>query len=109
MELTNEQKHALTNVELTGEISIEECNEANVPVNLFLNKGEGENEGFWTLSGDTYMPRKNRGAEGIGYRAKDQASLQKLIELFVKPLYVVALSNINGMIDGTKDCHYYWE
>ena len=101
MKLTQEQKDALALVEQTGEFSIENLNEMNVPVNIFLSERR--------LSFDAFMPRKGRSFEGFSYTASSPEPLRKLVELFIKPFYVVAMKNVDGLIDGTKDSQYYWE
>lgn len=105
MELTQAQKDVLALVENEGDYEITNFNEMNVPVNIFISQDEGR----WRLSCDGFMPRKLGGFEACVYTAATPEPLRKMVELFIKPFYETALKNINGLVDGTKDSHYYWE
>jgi hypothetical protein len=97
-----------------GEISIEECDDANIPVNIFIttpeeNKENGETE-KWTLHADNFMPRKGRcgGETSYHIEADTREELNTLIAKYIIPLYISALNKLNGMAKGTFTHLYYW-
>ncbi len=95
-------------IESTGEMQLEDCNDMNVPVNIFIDREEEEGN-RWVLTADNFMPRKQRVNDGA-YRtiADDREELSELIKKHVLPLYEAALNNITGMISGESAKLYYW-
>jgi len=88
----------------TGEMSITEANESNVPVNCFLSAVDDVGGGFeWSAS--NFMPRKGWIAErAFCVRAKDSQTLIALVQKHVAPLYRAALVNLI-----TTGENYYFE
>ena len=96
-----------------GELS--EVDEANIPVNIFINK-PGEDDEYpdkWVLTADNFMPRKNAACAGCVMTADSLQELQEEIKKYVLPLYQTAITQIGAMIDATEDMEmpslYYWE
>jgi len=107
MENAAEQQAVLDSLEFEGDMGIETCDEANIPVNIFIS--EEKEEKRWRLSFDVFCPRKLHGFEAGTYYASSPEPLRKLVEWFVKPLYDIAGKKVAGLIDGTEDSFYYWE
>ena len=84
-----------------GDINIEHCDDANVPVNCSIFQ---EDDGKWTLHADNFMPRKSRVAESM-YRevADTKEELVEVVNKHVVPLYEAALKKLKE----TGGC-YYW-
>ena len=86
-----------------GELELNECDDANIPVNSFINEPEFEGD-TWKWTADNYMPRKgdiHEGSYEIHSRSKDQ--ILKAVKKYVVPLYKSALSNLEN-----NGCCYYW-
>lgn len=76
-----------------GEISIDEANDANVPVGVFIYKSE-EGEHF-TLRADNFMPRKNCAGEGMyEVQARSREDLVELVKKYIVPLYKAAVQSL---------------
>lgn len=105
-----------------GELLIEDCDDANIPVSIFLSEiedsdreeaasaGEPYNPNHrWVLRADNYMPRKGRASESAyEITAPTREALVEVIKKFIIPLYQIALANLEGIIAGTNDSLYYW-
>lgn len=89
------------------------CNDANVPVNIFISERDEYDSDWpakWRLSWDVFMPRKLSGFEcDEPIFSDDPEELRKVVRGQFIPLYEVAMRNLNGIADGTRDKHYYWE
>ena len=82
------------NYENHGEIEIERCDEANVPVNSFLLPPDDECT-QWRWIADNFMPRKARVAsDQYEIRADSQEPLMEAVQKHVVPLYEAALDNL---------------
>jgi|GEM_PF-5750677 len=89
--------------------------EMNVPVNIFIADGGESSIGkparyrlFWEI----FMPRKSLVIETDGDEdlySEDIEELRSVVREQMVPLYEVALRNLNGIVDGSRDKHYYWE
>jgi len=89
------------NYENFGEISIDECNDMNVPVNISIE----EDEGKWKLWADNFMPRKSAVTQGAYHvEADTKEILLELVAKHITPLYEVALKLLK-----TTGELYYWE
>jgi hypothetical protein len=104
-------------IEDIGELELEAANDANVPVNIFIEREEddqGEKTGKWILTADCFMPRKCVAADSaFKVEADSLEELQAVIRKHILPLYEVALANINDMLSATGaeadlPSHYYW-
>lgn len=87
-----------------GEMGLEEANEMNVPVQIFISE-PSESETAWELCANNYMPRKNLISEcQYKYLADNKEELVELVRKYVVPLYEVAVARL-------KDAGelYYWE
>lgn len=84
-----------------GELSIDNINDMNVPVNIFI---EEEDDGF-RLTAANFMPRKQvvSDAAYIVFSEKREV-LEAIVQKKIVPLYEVALENLK-----TKSTNYYWE
>ncbi len=95
-----------------GDLDVDEANGANVPVSVFLHKGEDEHEGYWLLVADNYMPRKGVVIDtGFKIRSRNREILVGLVREHWLPLYEVALKKLRDLEqdeDGTAAL-YYWE
>lgn len=90
-------------IKCIGEMGLEEANEMNVPVSIFISEPE-ESETAWTLTASNYMPRKGYVAAGqYEYHADTKEELQSLIDTYIIPLYETA---VRALKQGKL---YYWE
>ena len=99
-----------------GEISINEADDANIPVDIWLTRKTDENgdtieDGDWDLKASNYMPRKCRVTEEA-YLAtsKDRKVLEGLVRTHWLPLYQAAvkvLTEFRPNKDGISRL-YYW-
>ena len=102
-----------------GEMPPENFNDANVPVDIWLSKLDPESEsdkesygeGFrYRLTTGVYMPRKaSVWSEACTILSDNKEELQKIVEKYILPFYKLAVSKIQGIIEGTEDHLYYWE
>lgn len=96
-------------IEQKGECQIEEADDMNIPVNIFISAPDNPGD-KWTLTADNFMPRKCHATDGAySIEADTREELQELVKKHVLPLYEVALDLVKGMIAGTNDSLYYWE
>lgn len=87
-----------------GNVSIDEANEMNVPVNIWILEAEDE-PGVWELSAANYMPRKNMiQSEVYLVKSNKKETLEALVQKHIVPLYEIALSKLK-----TESSLYYWE
>lgn len=92
------------NYENIGQLPIEGCDSANIPVNCFINPPDDENE-KWRWVADNFMPRKGRCSESAyEIQANSKEELIEVVKHYVSPLYKVALENLE-----TTGKNYYWE
>lgn len=87
-----------------GEIGIDECDEANIPVNCFLHEPEHPEKQFeWTA--DNFMPRKSYTTESAYHIKSDtREEIIDAVNKHVAPLYEIALNKLK-----TTGENYYWE
>lgn len=104
-------------IEDIGDIQLSECDDANIPVNIFISKpnedDEGKHKDKWTLHADNFMPRKMSACDGYEVVADSLEELQAYIKQHVLPLYEIAMKNIDAMINATGHEEelphlYYW-
>ena len=101
MELTPELEVLLAKIEQEGECHVEEADDSNVPVNIFISNDDGK----WECFADNFMPRKAR-VDQTGYRftAPDRETCQAVVRKFWLPLYQAAVKQLEE--EGEL---YYWE
>lgn len=86
-----------------GEMDISEADDANVPVNSFLEAPDKETN-KWRWHADNFMPRKYQVADGQYHiEADTKEAIVEAINKHVIPLYEAALSNLKS-----KGDNYYW-
>lgn len=91
-------------IKQTGEMSLTEANEMNVPVNISIEEPE-EPSTTYTLSACNYMPRKSFIAQSqYVYISNSKEELIGLVEKYIVPLYRTALRTL----ERTGEL-YYWE
>ncbi len=110
-------------IENTGNINIEEADDANIPVDIWLKpyadteidqfpiyEGEQDTTNLWCLCANNYMPRKARlSGEGAYIVWGTKEELQEIIRKYIIPLYQVALKILKGISNGNGFTHlYYW-
>jgi len=87
----------------TGEVDIEQADDANVPINSFLIEPDDESQ-KWRWNADLFMPRKGYVmAEAFGIEADTKEEIIQLVNRIVIPLYEAALANLKA----EGQC-YYW-
>ena len=92
------------NYKNTGELPIEGCNSANIPVNCFVNPPDNESE-KWRWVADNFMPREGYVSESAyQIKADSKEELIQVVKRYVSPLYQVAFNNLE-----TTGKNYYWE
>lgn len=63
----------------------------------------------WRLKAGNYMPRKAMVAEtSYEYVGDNREELAALIEKYIKPLYEIAITQLNNIVSGAGKCLYYW-
>lgn len=93
-----------------GELRLDECDSANIPVSIFYDQETFENEETgdqfsWKVTAENYMPRKSRVSnDAYCVVGQSKEELVEYVRKYVKPLYEIALKLIN---DGED--FYYWE
>jgi hypothetical protein len=106
-----------------GEISIDDADDSNIPVDIWLKKvkeeddeGDREHAGMWRLTADNYMPRRGRLSGENSYKAfsKERETLVKLVHKHWLPLYKTAVEILTEMKpsethDNGTACLYYWQ
>jgi hypothetical protein len=108
----------------TGEMSFENADDANVPVDIWLTEVDQTDDecykqdenGFDTtesykfkLRASNYMPRKCRIAEDTYcVYADTREELAAILKKNVVPLYANAAKKIEAMMAGAGDNLYYW-
>jgi hypothetical protein len=102
-----------------GEISVEEADEANIPVDIWLDKVDEEAREenpellTWELHANNYMPRKGRLSGEQAYRltSDDRAVLVALVKKHWLPLYKTAVAKLEAFdkpdAEGVSEL-YYW-
>lgn len=87
----------------TGDLAIEEADDANVPVICLLSEPDREN-GLWVWDARNFMPRKERCGGDFRLEADTKEEIMEVLRKHVIPLYEKALKNMkeNGE-------NYYWK
>lgn len=96
----------------TSELELDDMNDANIPVNIFvLNEDDdGEPIDGWRLVADNFMPRKNVATSGAyEFRAETREELVMIVKENILPLYMGAIRLLEGICNGTNDALYYWD
>ncbi len=100
-------------VEVTGECSFDDVDDANVPVDIWLSEEEdddGNKTGFYTLKAGAYMPRKGIVRESLfEVRSKNPEALRKIVREKIIPIYQTALAKLEAIANGKSDNLYYWK
>ncbi len=87
-----------------GKMGIEECNDANIPVNCFIISPDDNEDKKWHWLADNFMPRKGYCGESMyDVVADTKEDLLQAVKKYIVPLYQIALNNLT--IKGTN---YYW-
>ena len=81
-----------------GEMEFQAANEMNVPVNIHLERNDGNHydipNDHWILIADNFMPRKARVTDrAYGVSAPTREVLVILVQNHILPLYQIALQN----------------
>jgi hypothetical protein len=87
----------------TGEMRLEDMDDANVPVVCFLSEPDGECR-LWTWHAVNFMPRKERCGSGWRLEADTKEEILEAVRRHVVPLYEAALANLKE-----RGENYYWE
>ena len=106
-------------IENCGELSIEDADNGNVPVSIFLHSyepgdgmdydGEQDTKDLWVLNADNYMPRRCGVASGVYLVFGTREELQDLVKKYILPLYQMAIQKIDTMINSPSGGQfYYW-
>jgi len=104
---------AKKNYEDLGTICIEECDDANIPVNCFLTQIKPGDEdyakkyhGWFAWYADNFMPRKQTVDTGRAFEilARKKQTILSLVTKYVVPLYEAALANLKS-----SGGNYYWK
>lgn len=102
--------------ESVGPLNIQDFDDANIPVCIFLTEAEIEKdkdpEQDWKfqLTAHNYMPRKDNVEEdALLVYSDNKEELQQLVKQYILPLYQNAITQLNGIINGTNDSLYYWD
>ena len=110
---TTPPEEILGAVEKVTELSFDDVDNANIPVNIWLVEEEdddGKKTGYYELSAGDYMPRKERVVEGLfKVRSKDIRALRKIVKEKIIPLYQTALVQLEAVASGKSDNLYYWD
>jgi hypothetical protein len=95
-----------------GELSVDDADEANVPVDIWLVP-DPDNPGGWRLRANNYMPRRGRlsGEDSYDARSESREVLVALVHKHWLPLYQAALKTITELKpdNENKAYLYYWE
>lgn len=99
-----------------GEISLDELNDMNVPVNIRIMSTEdfdAPQDRKWVLTADVYFPRRGRVmGEAVEVYSDDRDALVRRIREVALPLYAAAIRCIEALdkpdADGCSSL-YYWE
>lgn len=86
----------------TGEMPIENANDANVPVVCFLGEPDREN-GIWTWTAINFMPRKEQLGAYYKLEADTKEEIMEVLAKYVVPLYEAATNNLKEHGE-----NYYW-
>jgi len=102
-----------------GSICITDADDANIPVNCFLEEIEDDSEfndptrsefnpkylGWFKWTADNFMPRKSHvNIAAYIVMAPEKDIILKLVKKHVVPLYEAALGNLRDLGD-----NYYWK
>lgn len=109
-----------------GQITVDEVDDANIPVDIWLKKvdfnedldllPDGDEEGYkdyYLLTADCYMLRKSRlaGERPYAVLAKDRQVLVDLVHKHWLPLYKTAVEILTEMKEDDRGVSslYYWK
>ena len=99
-----------------GKIPIEDADDANVPVDIWLtkrNENDEEHPGKWQLRANNYMPRKAclGGERSYCAISDDREVLAALVRKHWLPLYQIAVEILTEMRPNKDDNArlYYWQ
>ncbi len=94
-------------MENIGESEITDFDDANVPVNIFIEK-EDETDTY-LLTIDNFMPRKGCVNEGFVQIRGTKTKLHELVKIHILPHYKRALELVTKVAEGNADSFYYWK
>ena len=89
-------------IEQNGELSIEEINEGQIPVNIALV----EKDGTWYLNAACYYTPARIVQNAFKFSSKDLPSLQKIVREKIMPLYRNVLQRLSLMADAEPTKSY---
>jgi len=90
-------------IEDKGDIPIDGCDDANIPVNGFVRPPDNDSK-KWVFYADNFMPRKGHISQRqYELEADTKEELLEAIRKHVVPLYETALRNWKD-----NGCCYYW-
>jgi hypothetical protein len=87
----------------TGQMSLSDCDDANIPVVCFLHEPDRPN-GMWSWTAVNFMPRKERCGGTYKLEADTKEEIMEELRKWVIPLYETALTNMNE-----RGYNYYWK
>ena len=97
-------------IERIGDGYLHLANEANIPINIYIENPNGNPDGIYKLTADNYMPRRGTISSGhYEYHSTDKNELLILIKTHIIPLYETALKQLNKIVNSEVDMLYYRE
>jgi len=100
-----------------GEVSVDQADDANIPVNIWITRESDEDENYikdgkWELRAENYMPRKGRISGESSYKvvAADRQVLVDLVHKHWLPLYQTAVRVLTELKQDKEGIAglYYW-
>lgn len=86
-----------------GDLSLEDMDESNIPVNCFLTEPD-EDGGKWTWEAENFMPRRRLIGGSYDLEADSKDEILEAVRKHVVPLYEAALKNLRETGE-----NYYWK
>lgn len=91
------------------EMRFEECDDANVPVDIWLRAPDEDCRKF-VLHAGNYMPRKGVVTDHAYHQEFDtRDEAVACLKKYVLPMYETALLAIHEIAAGARECLYYWD
>jgi hypothetical protein len=86
-----------------GELTVEDVDEMNIPVNIFISEDEETKE--ICISAANFMPRRERVHENAySLYVPDMETAKQIVQAFFLPIYEIALTQLKK-----NSTLYYWE
>ncbi len=101
-------------IENVGEMSFEDFDDANIPVDIWLSKLKADDEHYeaghrFRLKCGNYMPRKGHVEEvAVEVLSDNLEELQALVRGRIIPIYQIAMRKLEKMAEGKCNNLYYW-